>query len=51
MKIFSCNAIFFPFPDHHNAAKNKQKKKNKNKKNLRIKKKNRTFSKTEFLKN
>ena len=46
MKTFSCNAIFFPFADHHNAAKNKQ----TNKKNLRIKKKNRTFPKTEFLK-
>ena len=31
MKTFSCNAIFFPFADHHNAAKNKQTNKQKTK--------------------
>lgn len=48
MKTFSCNAIFFPFPDQHNAAK-KQQKKTKTKK-PQDKEKNRTFPKTEFLK-
>lgn len=45
MKIFSCNAIFFSLPDHHNAAKNKTKQKPQDKE------KNRTFSKTELKKN
>lgn len=44
MKIFSCNAIFFSLPDHHNAAKNKTKQKPQDKE------KNRTFSKTELKK-
>ena len=47
MKTFSCDAIFFPFADHHNAAKNKQTNKQKTKPQDK-EKKNRTFPRTEF---